>query len=546
MRRHLLLATLLASPLAAQAPATYTRADTLRGSVTAPERIWWDVTHYDLKVSIRPADSTIRGSNAITFRAVRAGRVMQIDLMTPLAIDSVVHEGRKATLRRDGNAYFVTLPRQLAAGQAGAVEVFYQGRPRVANRPPWEGGFSWKTDSLGRPWIVTTDQGIGASIWWPNKDIQADEPDSMRVAITVPTGLTNVSNGRLRRTTRNTDGTTTWEWGVVNPINNYAIAVSAGHYAHFSDTYVGEGGTLTLDYWPIDYNLLAARAQFPQTLTMLACFERWFGPYPWYEDGFKLIEVPYNGMEHQSAVTYGNRYRNGYQGRDASGTGLGMQWDFIIIHEAAHEWWGNNLTTQDLADMWVHESFANYAEGIYTECLFGKERGADYVIGTRRGIRNERPVVPGAYGVNAQGSGDMYPKGGNMLHTIRQIIGDDEKWRGILRGLNIDFRHQVVTGAQVQRYISERAGVDLSKVFEQYLTDIRIPVFETRVRGDSVDYRWMEVVRGFDMPVRVGFGDGSSRVIRPRETWQTLVAPAGQGGSLTVDRNYYVRQRAVE
>jgi aminopeptidase N len=546
MRTHLLLALLIAGPLAAQAPATYTRADTLRGSVTAPERTWWDVTHYDLEVNVRPADSTIRGSNAITFRSLRAGRVMQIDLMTPLLIDSVIHEGRRASLRRDGNAYFATLPRQVAAGQVNAVEVYYHGRPQVANRPPWEGGFSWKTDSLGRPWIVTTDQGIGASIWWPNKDIQADEPDSMRVSITVPTGLTNVSNGRLRRTTQNADGTTTWEWGVVNPINNYAIAVSAAHYAHFSDTYAGEGGTLTLDYWPIDYNLVQARAQFPQTLTMLACFERWFGPYPWYEDGFKLIEVPYNGMEHQSAVTYGNRYRNGYQGRDASGTGLGMQWDFIIIHEAAHEWWGNNLTTQDLADMWVHESFANYAEGLYTECLFGKERGADYIIGTRRGIRNERPVVPGAYGVNAQGSGDMYPKGGNMLHTIRQIVGDDEKWRGILRGLNIDFRHQVVTGAQVQRYISERSGIDLSKVFEQYLTDIRIPAFETRVRGDSVDYRWAEVVRGFDMPVRVGFGDGSSRVIRPRETWQTLVAPTGQGGSLTVDRNYYVNERRVE
>jgi aminopeptidase N len=545
LRRLFLALLFVPGLLQAQAPATYTRADTLRGSVTAPERTWWDVTHYDLKVNVRPADSTIRGSNGISFRALRAGRVMQVDLMTPLAIDSVVHQGRKAALRRDGNAYFVTLPRQVAAGQVGAIEVFYGGRPQVANRPPWEGGFSWKTDSLGRPWIVTTDQGIGASIWWPNKDIQADEPDSMRVSITVPTGLTNVSNGRLRRTTRNADGTTTWEWGVVNPINNYAIAVSAGHYAHFSDTYVGEGGTLTLDYWPIDYNLLAARAQFPQTLTMLACFERWFGPYPWYEDGFKLIEVPYNGMEHQSAVTYGNRYRNGYQGRDASGTGLGMQWDFIIVHEAAHEWWGNNLTTQDLADMWVHESFANYSEGIYTECLFGKERGADYIVGTRRGIRNERPVVPGAYGVNAQGSGDMYPKGGNMLHTIRQIIGDDEKWRGILRGLNIDFRHQVVTGAQVQRYISERSGVDLSKVFEQYLTDIRIPVFETRVRGDSVDYRWAEVVRGFDMPVRVGFGDGSSRVIRPRESWQTLVAPTGQGGTTTVDRNYYVVSRSA-
>ena len=392
---------------------------------------------------------------------------------------------------------------------------------------------------------MTTDQGMGASVWWPNKDTQADEPDSQRVALTVPDSLIDVSNGRLRKVTHNPDGTSTWEWFVTNPINNYAIAVAAGHYAHYSDLYHGERGPLTMDFWPLDYHLEAAQRQWPQAKTMLACFEHWFGPYPWYEDGYKLIEVSNNGMEHQSAVAYGNRYANGYQGRDASGTGLGMKWDFIIVHESAHEWFGNNMTTKDLADMWVHESFANYAENLYTECLFGKQAGADYVIGTRRGIRNDRPIVPDNYGVNAQGSGDMYPKGGNMLHTIRQIVGDDEKWRGILRGLNHTFWHQTVTGAQVQTYISREAGVDLSKVFEQYLRTTKIPALEYRIAGDTLSYRWADVVPGFDMQVGVMLSPEGFSVIHPGETWQTTtlhVAP----GDFKVDPNYYVVARVVE
>jgi aminopeptidase N len=522
----------------------YTRADTLRGSFTTPGRAWWDVTFYDLQVTIQPADSTIRGRNGITYRVLQPGRTLQIDLMTPLAVDSMVQDGRAVPFRRDGNAYFATLRSAQRAGELKTIIVHYGGRPQVAKRPPWDGGFSWGSDSLGRPWVVTTDQGMGASVWWPNKDTQADEPDSQRVALTVPAPLQDASNGRLRRVTPNADSTTTYEWFVASPINNYAIAVAAGHYAHWSETFQGEKGTLTLDFWPLDYHLEAAQRQWAQARTTLQCFEHWFGPYPWYEDGYKLIEVSNNGMEHQSAVAYGNGFANGYRGRDGSGTGLGMEWDFIIVHESAHEWWGNNITTKDLADMWVHESFGNYAEGIYTECLRGKEAGARYIIGTRRLIDNDRPIVPPSYGVNAQGSGDMYPKGGNMLHTIRQIVDDDEKWRMILRGLNEAFRRQTVTGRQVQEYISEQAGMDLSKVFEQYLTTTQIPAFEYRVEGDSLRYRWSEVVEGFDMPVRVRLGDGASAVLRPGNGWKA-VALAGPGG-VEVDPNYYVIPRQKE
>ena len=414
---------------------------------------------------------------------------MQIDLMTPLEVDSMVQDGRGLDFRRDGNAFFATLTSQQPAGASKAVTVYYHGKPRTAARPPWEGGFTWGADSLGRPWVVTSDQGVGASIWWPNKDTQADEPDSERVAITVPGPMQSIGNGRLRKTKANKDGTITYEWFVSQPINNYAIAISAGSYAHWSEVYQGEGGKLTLGFYPLDYHLEAAKRQWVQVKSMLQCFEHWFGPYPWYEDGYKLIETSHLGMEHQSAVAYGNGFRNGYRGRDLSTSGHGLEWDFIIVHESAHEWWGNSLTTKDIADMWVHEGFANYAEGLYTECRSGRAAGAAYTVGSRFNLLGERPIVT-AYGVNASPPLDQYYKTGSMLHTIRQVVNDDERWRGILRGLNATFRHQTVTGSQVEEFISARAGIDLSKVFDQYLRTTEIPVFNYRIAKDTLWYRW--------------------------------------------------------
>ncbi len=535
MPRLLIVATLLLCSLGsarAQDSQPFARADTLRGSFTTPGRVWWDVTFYDLHVAVDPADSSIEGRNAITYRVFHPGRELQIDLMVPLLVDSMVQGGRAVAFRRDGNAFFATFEEPQRAGGHKTITVYYHGKPHVAIQPPWEGGFTWATDSLGRPWVVTTDQGVGAGIWWPNKDTQADEPDSQRVAITVPDPMINVSNGRLRNTTRNPDGTTTYEWFVVNPINNYSIVVNAGSYAHYSDLFQGERGELTLEYWPLDYNLEAARRQFPQVISTLECFEHWFGPYPWYEDGFQLVEVPHNGMEHQSAIAYGNPYSNGYQGVDLSGTGLGLKWDFIIVHETAHEWWGNNITT--------HESFANYAENLYTECLFGKEAGAQYVIGSRRGIQNDRPIIP-PYNVNAEGSGDMYPKGGNMLHTIRQIVDDDEKWRSILRGLNETFWHQTVMGWQIEEHIVEQLGIDLTRVFDQYLRTTQIPVLEYRIEGDTLHYRWANVVPGFDMTVGVTLSAGGGfTVIHPTEVWQTAPIALADPADFSADPNYYI------
>jgi len=544
--RPIVFLVLALSPLAqatAQNAERYTRADSLRGSNT-PERAWWDAVFYDLHVRVNPADSSIAGDNGITYRVLQPARDMQIDLQVPLDVDSMVQDGRKLSYRRDGNVFLVKPRGRQRVGDRYTVTVYYHGHPRVAVRPPWDGGFTWATDSLRNTWIATSNEGLGASVWWPNKDYLADEPDSQRIAITVPDPLIDVSNGRLRSKTPNGDGTTTYEWFVTEPINNYNVEVNAGRYAHFADTVQGEGGQLTLDYWPLAYHLNAARRQFRQATSMMGCFEHWFGPYPWYADGYKLIEAPHLGMEHQSGIAYGNHYLNGYLGRDLSFTGLGLQWDFIIVHESAHEWWGNNITMQDQADMWIHESFANYAEGIYTECLLGKSAGAAYMIGARHGIRNDRPIIP-AYGVNAEGSGDMYPKGGNMLHTIRQIVDDDAKWRGILRGLNETFRHQTVTGKQVEDYISTQAGVDLSKVFAQYLTTTMIPEFQYRVEGTTLSYRWANVVPGFDMQLKVNVPGSGTLVLHPTEEWQTLEVTSPKADELRVDENYYVTEKKV-
>jgi aminopeptidase N len=549
MKRILAVALLVAATAGAQSPRVQivtknTRADTLRGSFTTPQRSWWDVTFYDLHVRVNPADSTISGWNGITYKVLKPYSELQVDLMEPLVVDSMMQDGKTVSFRREGAAFFASLTAPQKAGTKKTITVYYHGRPQIAKNPPWQGGFTWTTDSLGRPWTVTTDQGMGASVWWPNKDTQADEPDSQRVALTVPDPMVEISSGRLRSTTKNPDGTTTFEWFASSPINNYAIAVAAGRYVHFSDTYNGLKGKLSMDFWPLDYNLENAKRQFVQARPMMQCFEHWFGPYPWYEDGYKLIEVPNAGMEHQTAVAYGNWYQNGYRKRDASGTGLGLKWDFIIVHESAHEWFGNNITTKDLADMWVHESFANYSEGLYTECLFGKDAGAQYIIGNRRGIRNDKPIVP-PYNVNDQGSGDMYPKGGEMLHMIRQLVNDDEKWRSILTGLNKTFWHQTVTGAQVQDYISKHAGIDLSRVFDQYLNATMIPTLEYSIVGDTLRYRWANVVQGFDMPIPVTLDWPTLGVIKPTTEWKTTRIHLPSPDVFRVDANYYVNSKAV-
>ncbi len=520
------------------------RAETLRGSIT-PEREWWDVLHYDLQVEFLPQNRRLKGSNTITFRTLKSGSKMQIDLQTPLAITKVTHGNSELKFEREGNVYWITFDKELPKGLEDKIEVFYEGIPTVATNPPWTGGISWGRDYLGEHFINTPCEGIGASIWWPNKDIGYDEPDrGMRISVTVPENLVAVSNGRLKKTDHDVAAKTkTFHWEVTNPINNYGVNVNIGNYVNVSEKYRGEGGSLDIDYWVLPHQKDSAIRQFKEVPRMLEAFEHWFGKYPFYEDSFKLVTVSYPGMEHQSSVTYGNWFRNGYRQRDSSGTGVGFKFDFIIVHESAHEWFGNNISMKDAADMWIHEGFANYAESLFVEYFFGKKEAEDYVVGNRRGIRNDRPII-GVYGANREGSGDMYPKGGNMLHTIRHIINDDAKWLSILRGLNTEFWHQTVSTEQIESYISKKAGFDLSKVFDQYLRTTKIPLLKYKISGKTLSFSYERVVNGFAMPIRVII-NGKEVAITPSETTQTVDFPEDIK-TFEVNRNYYIEAQKSE
>ncbi|WP_353127566.1 M1 family metallopeptidase [Parapedobacter pyrenivorans] len=493
----------------------FSRGDSLRGQLT-PLRTCYDINYYHLNVRVNPDKRYISGANLFRFTATDNIERLQFDLFDNLRVDSVVYRGEELPFKREFNAVFVDFPRLIQKGAIDSFTVYYSGNPVQAKRAPWDGGFDFKKDSNGKHWIATACQGLGASVWWPNKDHQSDEVDSMLISISVPNGLTNVSNGRFRGSEDLGDGYTRFNWFVSNPINNYNVAVNIGDYVHFADTFRGEKGILDLDYWVLRENEAKARPHFNANVKpMLQAFEHWFGPYPFYADGFKLIETAHLGMEHQSAIAYGNKYQNGYLGRDGSGTGWGNKWDFIIIHEAGHEWFGNNITSNDLADMWIHESFTNYSESLYIDYHFGKKAGQEYVHGNRRGIQNLAPII-GSYHVNNEGSGDMYNKGGVLHNMVRTIINDDEKWRQILRGLNKRFYHSTVDYEDIVDYISEQSGKDLSSVFAQYVRHANIPTLEFYFTKDGkASCRWIADEQGFDMPVRIRTKGGQYQFIQP-------------------------------
>ncbi|MCX7550155.1 M1 family metallopeptidase [Xanthomarina sp. F2636L] len=520
-----------------QEKSVFTHQDTLRGSIT-PEREWWDLTYYHLDIKISPETKSISGKNSIHYQVLKPHNLMQVDLQEPLIITKVTQNGEELDVKQDGNAHFITLKVEQKKGSIQSVDVFYEGIPKEAIRAPWDGGFSWKEDNNGIPFIATSCQGLGASVWWPNKDHMYDEVDSMLISVNVPKNLTNVSNGRLTSTEKQSDNTVTTNWFVSNPINNYGVNVNIGDYVHFSEVYEGENGPLDMDYYVLRDNLVRAKNHFKEAPKMMKAFEYWFGPYPFYEDGYKLVEVPYLGMEHQSSVTYGNQYKNGYLGRDVSGSGWGLKFDFIIIHESGHEWFANNITYKDVADMWIHESFTSYSESLFVDYYFGKEASSEYVIGIRSNINNDSPII-GPYNVNKEGSGDMYYKGANMLHTLRQLIDDDEKWRQILRGLNKTFYHQTVTTEQIENYISQESGIDLKAFFNQYLRDYRIPMLEYTFEDNELKYRWIYIVEKFAMPIKVSI-DNKEQWIHPTAEWKTL---AIEGSDLKIDPNFYVEDK---
>jgi len=530
-----LIMLLLSLQLSAQ-NGKFTRQDTLRGSIT-PERGWWDLIYYHLDIAVNPADSSIKGSNQVTYKVKKSLNLMQIDLQDPMNLISAVQNGKSLSFTREGSVYLIELKEKQEEGKVYSVLLSYGGKPKVSIRPPWSGGITWAKDKKGLPFVASSCQGDGASLWWPCKDHMYDEPDSMLISVNVPENLMDVSNGRLRSAIKQKNKTVIYNWFVANPINNYGVNINIADYTHFSEVYKGEKGPLDCDYYVLKDNLEKAKVHFRQAPMMLAAFEHWFGPYPFYEDGYKLVEAPYLGMEHQSSVTYGNGYRNGYLGSDLSDSGWGLKFDFIIVHESGHEWFANSITYEDIADMWVHESFINYSENLYLEYHYGKDAGSEYLFGSRRNIRNDRPVI-GIYNVNYEGSGDMYYKGGSMLHTLRQIVNDDDKWRSILRGLNSEFYHQVVKGSQIENYLSDKTGLNLKPFFDQYLRDIRIPVFEYYVKGKNLSFRWNNCVSGFNMPVKI-YISGTEKFITPT-AWFSTIKLDTDNPVIKVDPGYYV------
>lgn len=517
------------------------RADSLRGTLT-PLRTCYDINYYHLDVKIDLEQKSVSGSNEFAFTATQDFTKLQFDLFDNLKIEKVVYNGKNLLFTREYNAVFVTFPKAIKKGSKDKFTVYYSGNPVVAKNAPWDGGFIFKKDAAGNPFVSVACQGLGASVWWPNKDHQSDEVDSMLISISVPETLQEISNGRLRNTVSKPGGYKQYNWFVSNPINNYDVTFYIGKYSHWQDSYPGENGNLSIDYWALQVDSAKARPHWDADVKpMLKCFEYWFGPYPWYKDGYKLVQAPHLGMEHQSAVAYGNKFMKGYLGRDLSGTGHGLKWDFITIHESGHEWFGNNITSKDIADMWIHEGFTNYSETLFTECTDSKQSGSEYVIGIRQGIDNDIPII-GPYGVNKEGSGDMYPKGANMIHTIRQLINNDEKFRQILRGLNKTFYHKTVTTAEIENYISKQSGLKLDKVFDQYLRHANIPVLAYKINGTTLSYRWITDVQNFDMPVRVTLKANEYALLKPTNSWKTVKIDASiNADNFANDPQFYIK-----
>lgn len=548
------LSLLLTNDLFAQ---NFTRLDSLRGSIT-PERAWWNLQHYDLDVTVFPEQKSLVGTNTISYRIAPQQydelstnqslginhKIMQIDLQAPMTIDSVVQNGQRLSYQHQGPVYWITTNQNHQQDTEYSLTCYFSGAPVEAQNPPWDGGFTWNNDELGRPFIANANQGIGASVWWPNKDHPYDEPDrGIDLHITLPKPLVGVGNGRLIAREDINQTTHRFHWRVGSPINNYGVNVNIGHYVQFSEQYPGINGDLDCSYWVLDYNLEQAQNQFKQVPKMLEAFEYWFGPYPFYEDGYQLVEVPYLGMEHQSSVTYGNGYRNGYRGTDLSGSGWGMKFDFIIIHESGHEWFANNITNKDVADMWIHEGFTAYSENLFLDYHFGSQASSAYVTGTKKRILNDRPLI-GAYNVNNEGSGDMYYKGANLLHTLRQLIDDDQKWRQILVGLNEQFKHQTVTSKQIEDYIGKASGLDLRAFWEQYLHHKNLPVLTYKINQNELEYKYTDVIDGFSMPLRIKINENLIW-LTPSSRWNTYTtnAPINE---VTLDDNFLVLQASEQ
>jgi len=504
----------------------FSRKDSLRGNLTEI-RTCYDVTFYDLFVMIDEQELSIeRSYNIIHFTAITDFNKMQIDLAANMEIFRIDFEEDTLDFNREFDAVYVDFTRVIKKGEQASIKVWYGGYPKEAVNPPWDGGFSWKNDKNGNPWIGVSCQGLGASTWWPCKDHQSDEPDSMKITSTVRNPWQAISNGNLRSDTSEWNQylgswTNVREWFVSYPINNYNVTLCIGDYVNFSEQYISDNDTLQMDYYVLSYNEEKAKEQFKQVKPMMSCFENYFGKYPFWNDGYALVETSYLGMEHQSAIAYGNNFLPGYHGNTSHIDGL--DFDFIIVHESGHEWWGNAITTNDIADMWVHEGFCTYSEVLYVECMYGYKAMLSYVNNQKRSVRNDKAVI-GPYHVNKGGSSDMYFKGSLMLHTLRSLIEDDKLWFDLIKGISNDFKYQTINGQDIIDYINKKANKDFTTFFSQYLENKDIPQLQYKLQKQGRHYtllfRW-EAIINFDMPVLINIGKDDFWIY-PNNTWQEI------------------------
>ena len=518
----------------------FTKKDTLKGSDTH-FRNFWNVKKYDLSVEVNFEEKSVSGINKIAFEITKdiENPVFQIDLQQPMNFEILESGIKNFTSKREDDFIFIETKGKFKKGERHFFNIKYFGNPKMAKNAPWDGGWVFQKDSKGNPFISVAQEGIGTSVWLPIKDIWSDEPENgMVMKIITPKDLVGVGNGRLI-SQNSENGKKTWTWEVKSSINPYSIVPNIAKYVNFKDNFKGEKGNLDLDYWVLEENLEKAKKQFSQVKPMLSAMEYWFGPYPFYEDSYKLVETPYLGMEHQSNIAYGNKYMNGYLGSDLSSTGVGLKWDFIIVHESGHEWFANNITAKDQADLWIHEAFTDYSETLFVEKFLDKISAEKYIIGLRQNIENDRPII-GKYGVRNEGSGDMYFKGANMLHTIRQVINNDEKFRQILRGINKDFFHQTVTTKQIEDYISQKSGIDFSTVFDQYLRTTQVPTLEYELMGSQLKFRYTNIVENLKLPIIIN----DNQKICPTKDWQTITLTKPE--MVKFDRNYYINYQSVD
>ena len=499
---------------AQQALPAPSRADILRGEYSQ-WRANNDLLSYDLDIRVDPDKKFIGGKNTIRFRMLKDDTRIQLDLFANLKVDKILQGATGLKYTRELGTVFVDFPATLKKNSVQSIDFYYSGSPQETGR---FGGISFRKDPAGRHWITTACQGIGASVWWPNKDQQRDEVENMRLRVAIPSALTDVSNGRLTGKTDLGDGYTRYDWAINYPINNYCVSLNIGHYEHFSDKL----GDLTMDFYCLPENLEKAKRQFAQAKPMMEVFQKYFGDYPFKKDGYKLIEVPYSGMEHQSAVTYGNRFANGYLERDWTGVGVSMKFDFIIVHESAHEWFGNSITGSDVSDMWIQEGWATYAECVYVEGMFGRQDALKYTNGYKAKVRNQQPIVT-TREKNQTPSQDQYFKGALFLHTLRSVIDNDTRWWKLVRDYSNRFKYRNILTEDVVKFFNEQSGKNLTPIFDQYLRQAALPVLELRFQESegNVSYRWKADTKDFSMPVKVG-RRANWQLIQPTTQWQTM------------------------